>query len=74
MYEHTRDAAVSYLAEFDRVLAPLSNGHSYQNYPNRETVDFGQAYFGENLPALRKIKKKYDPNDLFSFPQGLGHA
>ena len=74
IYEDTRNEALAYLQEFDRVVGPLSNGHSYQNYPNRETRDFGHAYFGGNLSALRKVKKKYDPKDLFSFPQGLLHA
>ena len=27
--------------------------------------------FGENLPRLRKIKAKYDPNDVFRNPQSV---
>ncbi len=69
-----RAAAESYLKEFDSVAAPLSNGHSYQNYPNPDNVDFGKLYFGGNLSRLVEVKKKYDPDDLFSFPQGLLHA
>jgi FAD/FMN-containing dehydrogenase len=74
LYEDARDEAVAYVKYFDSVVGALSNGHSYQNYPNREIDDFGRVYFGGNLPALRKVKKKYDPDDLFSFPQGFAHA
>jgi FAD/FMN-containing dehydrogenase len=71
MYERDREGAVSYMKAFDRVVTPLSNGHSYQNYPNRDYVDFGRRYFGGNLERLIEVKRKYDPGDLFAFQQGL---
>jgi FAD/FMN-containing dehydrogenase len=71
MYERDRDDAVTYMKHFDRVVAPLASGHSYQNYPNRDQVDFGRRYFGGNLERLMKVKHKYDPGDLFAFQQGL---
>lgn len=74
MYEHSRAAAEDYVREFDRVLQPLSNGQSYQNYPNRGMEDFGNAYFGGNLPRLLEVKQAYDPNNFFTFPQGLDTA
>ncbi|NIO39547.1 MAG: FAD-binding protein [Burkholderiales bacterium] len=72
--EADRDEAESYLKEFDSVAGPLSNGHSYQNYPNPDNVDFGKMYFGGNLPRLVEVKKKYDPDNLFDFQQGLLNA
>jgi FAD/FMN-containing dehydrogenase len=72
--EISRDEAQEYVDEFDRVLQPLSNGHSYQNYPNRQIENFGDAYFGANLPRLLEVKQAYDPDDFFTFPQGLGAA
>jgi hypothetical protein len=74
MYESDRGGAESFLKDFDRVLAPLSSGHSYQNYPNRDQLDFGRRYFGGNLERLVEVKRRYDPDDLFSFPQGLRRA
>ncbi len=71
MYEHHRADAESYVREFDRVVAPLSSGHSYQNYPNRDQLDFGRRYFGGNLERLVQVKRDYDPDDRFSFQQGL---
>jgi FAD/FMN-containing dehydrogenase len=73
LYEDSREKAEAYIAEFDRVVGPLSNGHSYQNYPNRDTRNFGHAYFGGNLGRLIKVKRAYDPDNFFSFPQGLGN-
>jgi FAD/FMN-containing dehydrogenase len=74
LHESSRDTAEAYVSEFDRVLEPLSNGHSYQNYPNRQIEDFGNVYFGGNLPRLLQVKRAYDPDNFFTFPQGLGEA
>jgi hypothetical protein len=60
--------------EFDRVVEPLSNGHSYQNYPNLDNKAFGSMYFGGNLKRLVEVKRKYDPGDFFTFPQGVLRA
>ena len=72
LYEASRKDAEAYLSDFDRVFQPLSNGQSYQNYPNRGIVDFGSVYFGANLARLLAVKQAYDPDNLFTFPQGLG--
>jgi FAD/FMN-containing dehydrogenase len=72
LYEFSRDGAQAYVSEFDRVLQPLSNGQSYQNYPNRQIEDFDNVYFGGNLPRLLEVKRTYDPDNFFDFPQGLG--
>ena len=72
LHEAERGAALAYVGDFDRVLQPLSNGCSYQNYPNRQIQDFGRVYFGGNLPRLLQVKRAYDPDNFFTFPQGLG--
>jgi FAD/FMN-containing dehydrogenase len=71
LHEDDRAEALEYVIDFDRVVQPLSNGCSYQNYPNRDTQDFGKIYFGGNLPRLLKVKQAYDPDNFFRFPQGL---
>lgn len=70
--EKTRDDAEVFVQEFDRIMKPLCNGHSYQNYPNRSNEDFGNMYFGGNLARLLQVKQQYDPENFFTFPQGLG--
>jgi FAD/FMN-containing dehydrogenase len=62
-------ASLAFLEEFRRVLTPLSNGHAYQNYPNRKNPDYRCMYWGENFPRLLAIKEKYDPHTLFCFGQ-----
>jgi FAD/FMN-containing dehydrogenase len=61
----------------DRVvesLAPLTNGYSYQNYPRRGLSDYRWRYWGDNFPTLLAIKKKFDPDEIFKFPQGISEA
>ena len=53
------------------VLQPVFTGFVYQNYPDRALEDPLAAYYGENLPRLRLLKQKYDPDNVFRFPQGL---
>jgi hypothetical protein len=72
LHQDDRAAALAYVTEFDRVVQPLSNGCSYQNYPNRQIQNFGNVYFGGNLARLQRVKRAYDPDNLFTFPQGLG--
>jgi FAD/FMN-containing dehydrogenase len=69
--EDERAAAEEYHDKFDEVVGPLSNGHSYQNYPNLNNKDFKKRYFGDNLERLVQIKRDYDPGNFFTFPQGL---
>ena len=44
---------------------------AYFNCPDSDLKDWPREYFGGNLERLIKIKKKYDPNKVFRYPQGL---
>lgn len=66
-----RASAERWLARMGEVLSKLSNGHKYQNYPERGLPDFMDAYFGENADELRRIKKSYDPEGFFRFEQSI---
>ena len=44
---------------------------SFINFPLLELENYKEEYFGENLSKLKKIKSKYDPLNIFKFPQGI---
>lgn len=62
-----------WLEGFFRFLSQYTNGHSYQNYPNRSQEDFRWAYWGDQYQTLVDIKKKYDPNNFFYYQQSIGY-
>lgn len=44
---------------------------SFINFPLAELENYEKEYYGENIEKLKKIKTKYDPYNVFSFPQGI---
>ncbi|SPO26895.1 related to Reticuline oxidase precursor [Ustilago trichophora] len=47
---------------------------AYVNYVDARLDDWGKAYYGKGLERLKELKKKWDPENIFDFPQGLAHA
>lgn len=52
-------------------LTPYYSGEVYQNYPDLELPDPARAYYGENLDRLRRIKRQFDPENVFHSSQGI---
>ena len=52
-------------------MLPYLSGEVYQNYPDLELSNPVLAYYGENLARLRSIKRTFDPDNVFQFPQGI---
>ena len=44
---------------------------AYVNFPSAELEDYEKEYFGSNTVKLKEIKGKYDPFNVFKFPQGI---
>lgn len=44
---------------------------AYINFPSAELEDYEKEYFGSNSEKLKEIKRKYDPYNVFKFPQGI---
>lgn len=55
------------------MLKPFSKG-SYVNVPDFNIENYGHAYYGTNFDRLRKVKTKYDPMNVFHFPQSIPPA
>jgi FAD/FMN-containing dehydrogenase len=62
---------LAWLRRFWAAMRPYASGQAYQNYPDPDLVNYAQAYYGTNLTKLSGLKKKYDPNHVFKFPQAI---
>lgn len=44
---------------------------SYVNFPYSPLMNYEKQYYGGNLCRLRCINEKYDPLNIFNYPQGI---
>jgi FAD/FMN-containing dehydrogenase len=65
-----KTTAADWLDHVQQAFAPVTQG-SYQNYIDPTLVGWQQAYYGSNLPRLRQVKGRYDPDDVFHFAQSI---
>ncbi|MFE9123593.1 FAD-binding oxidoreductase [Streptomyces sp. NPDC007172] len=61
----------SWLTRTHDAMRPYASGAAYQNYPDPALTDWRTAYYGTAAPRLAALKKQYDPDRLFDFPQAL---
>ena len=52
-------------------MKPYASGAAYQNYTDPTLKDWRKAYYGDAVTKLTKVKKQYDPEGFFSYPQSL---
>ncbi|MEU6803676.1 FAD-binding oxidoreductase [Streptomyces neyagawaensis] len=64
-------AAQSWLDGAHKSMARHASGAAYQNYTDPTLTDWRKAYYGDAAGRLTTLKKKYDPNRFFTFPQAL---
>ncbi len=71
--QHFAEANDAWIRErFPEFAAPTCG--SYGNFPYGELPDYLAEYYGANVPRLREVKSKYDPGNVFSFPQEIPGA
>ncbi len=66
-------AQTLFRAYYESVRA-LVGPAAYANYADPDLADWPQAYYGQNYPRLQRVKRAYDPKDLFTFPQAVRPA
>lgn len=64
-------AAQSWLASAHRAMRPYASGAAYQNYTDPDLTDWRTAYYADAAPRLAKLKRQYDPDRVFTYPQAL---
>ena len=47
---------------------------AYVNMPDAGLPDWETAYWGSNVDRLRRIKAKYDPDNIFQYEQSIPPA
>lgn len=53
-------------------LSSLTCGN-YINFPYYPLKNYEYEYYGNNISRINKVKEKYDPYCIFTFPQGVGY-
>lgn len=66
-------------AQFDGVMAASAilrrvteAGGSYSNEGNYFETDWRRQFWGDNYPRLLRVKRRYDPSNLFRVHKGVG--
>ncbi|KAF9439144.1 hypothetical protein BGZ76_010737 [Entomortierella beljakovae] len=63
------DMYAEFLADFKANYSKKIRG--YQNYIDLGIPNWKDAYYGQALPRLTKIKSSVDPSNVFRFPQSI---
>ena len=72
-WDHDEEAPanIRWVEGFRRAMLPWAHA-AYVNYIDRDVRDWPEAFYDENLRRLLRVKREYDPQNVFNFPQGLG--
>lgn len=72
VWENPEYAQVNKLWVADRLqyIKSITEGF-YINFPYSPLSNYGREYYGSNLCGLLDVNKKYDPFNVFNFPQSL---
>lgn len=62
---------IDWITEFYNEMRPFASGQCYVNCPDLQVRDYLHAYYNSNLDRLIRVKTKYDPDNIFNFPQSI---
>jgi hypothetical protein len=74
--EQAHAAATAWVSEFSQALQQSVDQElgAYVNVPDVGLPDWETAYWGSNVDRLRRIKAKYDPDNIFQYEQSIPPA
>ncbi|MDR7385691.1 FAD-binding oxidoreductase [Promicromonospora iranensis] len=64
-------AAEHWLGAVYSAMWPHSSGEAYQNDFDPRLPDWRRSYYGSAVGRLEELKRRYDPDRMFDFPQAL---
>ena len=67
--EHLGPRSTAWVDRSWEVAHADGSGGVYTNFPDPDLIDWPRAYHGGNHRRLARIKRAYDPDRLFDFPQ-----
>jgi hypothetical protein len=71
LLEHVAEASSAWVDRSWAIAHADGSGGVYPNFPDPDLADWATAYHGENYPRLAAVKRAYDPDRFFDFPQAV---
>ncbi|BBN00030.1 hypothetical protein MPTK1_1g25840 [Marchantia polymorpha subsp. ruderalis] len=62
-------ADISWIQGIWNTVRPYSSAEAYQNYIDSDMPV--SAYYASNLDALKAVKRRWDPSNIFNFPKSI---
>ena len=67
------ESGINWVGDFRRAMLPYTKG-VYVNTPDLSICNWPKAYYGSNFQRLTQVKAKYDPDNIFRYPQSIPPA
>jgi FAD/FMN-containing dehydrogenase len=62
---------VAWIEALGEAVAPYFNGEAYQNFIDPTLIEWPAQYYAENFNRLVEVKRRYDRENIFHFPQSI---